>query len=117
MTHDQEIVEQLQRRLSDWNPDKPCGIHSSDRTCDYDEQGQLIGLHLCGLELVEVPSEIWSCSSLQKLSLIYNQLSTLPAEVGQLTSLQVFDLENNQLSTLPAAVGNLSSLQRLYLSD
>ncbi len=118
MAGDQDIVKQLQQRLSNWNPDKGCPVHSwQKQCCEYNEQGRLIKLHLCGLELAQVPSEVWQCSTLQELDLSNNQLSTLPAEVGNLSSLLYLYLDNNQLSILPAEVGNLTALQWLYLSN
>ena len=121
MARDQEIVKRLQQRLKHWHPNGPCPAHSpgfyEGRRCTYyDEQGRLVKLHLC-VWLVQIPSEVWQCLSLQELFLSHNQLRTLPAEVGQLSSLQTLDLSSNQLSMLPAEVGQLSSLQKLSLSN
>lgn len=93
MAQDQEIVKQLQQRLKNWDPNGQCTVHRTgpprDKCCTYyDEHGRLYGLHLCALDLVQVPSEVWQCSSLQRLDLSNNQLSTLPAEVGHPTSLR-----------------------------
>jgi internalin A len=118
MVRDQEMVKQLQRRLRDWDPEGRCKRgHSAKQCCEYGEQGRLITLHLCELELAQVPSEVWQFLALQRLYLSNNQLSTLPAEVGNLTALQRLDLGNNRLSTLPAEVGNLTALQRLELRN
>jgi Leucine-rich repeat (LRR) protein len=111
MARDQEIVIQLEQRLSDWNPDpghlrqwnpeQECENHPQ-HCCEYNEQGQLLVLHLCDLGwLSQIPSELWLFSSLQVLDLDMNQLSTLPAEVGNLTALQTLDLKNNPLQTPP----------------
>src|SRR5712692_8150152 len=118
MAYDQEIVKRLQRRLRNWNPDKPCKVHSyyGSKSCKYDEQGQLIELHLCELNLRQVPSGVGQFAALRELILSNNQLSTLPAEVGNLTSLQALHLNGNQLSTLPAEVGSLTSLLLLNLN-
>lgn len=115
MARDQEIVKQLQQRFADWKPDSPCPLHWKDQCCVNDESGRIIELHLCGLELMQTPREVWQCSSLQWLFLVNNQLSTFPAEVDNLSSLQWLYLSHNRLSTLPAEVGNLSSLQKLNL--
>ena len=118
MIRDQDRVKQLQRLLGNWDPDGICANVShikKPKRCEYDRQGRLINLHLCGLKLAQIPSEVWQFSSLQELDLFYNQLSTLPAEIGQLSSLQELHLHENQLSTLPAEIGQLSSLQRLDL--
>ena len=87
MIRDQDIVKQLQRRLRNWSLDGLCPIHASRNSwnqpcCEYDEQGRLIELHLCELELRHVPSDIWQCSSLESLYLSRNKLSTLPVEVS-----------------------------------
>src|SRR5579875_118167 len=118
MSRDQDIVKQLQQRLKDWGPNRECSYHflsigTGEHCCEYDEQGQLIALHLCGLELAQIPSEVWQLSSLLLLYLSNNHLSTLPAEVSKLLALQTLDLSYNRFSTLPAEVGNLSSLQML----
>jgi hypothetical protein len=87
MARDQEIVKQLQQRFADWKPDSPCAFHFDKQCCVYDESGRIIELHLCGLELTQTPWEVWQCSSLQRLCLTRNELSTLPAEIGNLSSL------------------------------
>jgi TIR domain-containing protein/Leucine Rich Repeat (LRR) protein len=118
MACDQGMVKQLQQRLKIWNPDRQCTTHSQHKQCcTYDEQGRLSILDLCGLELSQVPPEVWSFSSLRQLYLGYNQISTLPAEVGNLSSLRQLFLTSNQISSLPAEVGNLSSLQVLSLDS
>lgn len=79
MTRDQDMVKQLQRRLKNWDPDERCKVHYQCPQCKYDEQGRLIELHLCRLELAQVPLEVWQFLALQELYLCYNQLNTLPA--------------------------------------
>jgi hypothetical protein len=115
MTSDQEIVEQFQRHLRNWDPDGKCPSHDWGQNCTYDKQGHLIKLHLCGQDLTQIPSDVWQCSMLQDLYLENNQLSTLPAEVGKLSALQYLHLNSNQLSTLPVEIRNLTSLQNLEL--
>src|SRR5438552_2667070 len=121
MTRDQILIKQLQGHLMDWNPDEKSGHpensghHFNSQCCEYDKQGRPITLHLCGLELLQIPSEVWHLSALQVLCLSSNQLSSLPAELGQLTVLQYLDLSYNQLSSLPAELFQLTALQRLIL--
>jgi internalin A len=117
MASDQELMKQLQQRLRDWSPDRQCSYHMGKQCCTYDDQGQLIELHLCQLGLTQVPWEVWQCSTLQRLFLTDNQLSTLSVEVGKLTALQWLNLTDNQLSTLPVEVGKLIALQWLFLTD
>src|SRR5260370_1315838 len=116
MTHDQDLVRRLQLRFPKWDPAKDCRHFSHKQCCVYNKQGRLIELHLCCLLFTQIPPEVWQCSSLRKLYLSFNQLSTLPAEMGQLASLQVLDLSDNQFSTLPAVVCQLTALRKLYLN-
>jgi TIR domain/Leucine rich repeat len=117
MGHDQEVVKQLQRRLKNWNPNKRCKSHPADTCCEYTYEGRLWALHLCNVDLEELPSELWQISSLELLTLSYNQFSTLPAEIGQIASLKYLDVSHNRLNTLPAEFGNLSALTDLFLSN
>lgn len=121
MTSDQDIVRQLQRHLRTWNPNEICSVHSylndKPQRCKYDEQGRLTDLHLCGLDIVQIPSEIWLFSLLQKLWLSKNQINDLAREVGRLSSLILLSLDNNQLSNLPGEVGQLSVLSQLSLDN
>ncbi|MHB8599328.1 MAG: leucine-rich repeat domain-containing protein [Ktedonobacteraceae bacterium] len=64
-----------------------------------------------------LPAEMGNLTSLQRLYVAYNQLSSLPAQVGNLSSLQVLFLQNNNLSTLPVEIGKLTLLQELQLYD
>ena len=82
------------------------------------EIGQLTSLtrlHLSGNQLTSLPAEIWRLTSLRVLDLRANDLTILPAEIGQLTSLTRLDLDNNQLTSLPAEIGQLTSLTVLIL--
>ncbi|MHA1343611.1 MAG: leucine-rich repeat domain-containing protein, partial [Promethearchaeota archaeon] len=60
---------------------------------------------------------IGNLSSLKKLDLSYNELTTLPESIGNLKSLVELDLKLNHLMTLPESIDNLKSLAKLYLSD
>ncbi len=118
MTRDQKLVQQLQRRLPNFDPDWPCRMHPwVEKRCRYDQRGHLLELHLCELRLSQVPSQVWQFSALQALYLSYNELRTLPAEIGKLSALQILDLFYNDLSTLPAELGNLFALKELDLGD
>lgn len=84
----------------------------------------------------EVPSSIWSCSTLraltlcdtsiedlsddlvglrnlQHLYLVNNRLASLPASLGRLTALESLVCGNNRIEVLPASIGKLSRLERL----
>lgn len=103
MAEEYTLVQQLQRRVENWNPSEPGRWHSDPNVETkrgiFDAQRRLIELHLGGLEITQVSSEVGQFSALQRLYLGDNQLSTLPAEVGQLTSLQELHLMDNPLLT------------------
>ena len=82
------------------------------------EIGQLTSLtrlDLLGNQLTSVPAEIGQLASLRELSLGGNQLTSVPAEIGQLTSLKLLFLSGNQLTSVPAEIGQLTSLKELSL--
>ncbi|ACO67710.1 predicted protein [Micromonas commoda] len=72
------------------------------------ENGRVVELVLDGFGLSGgVPADINQLTSLQRLWLGYNELTSLPAEIGQLTSLQWLYLCGNQLTSVPAAIREL----------
>ena len=77
--------------------------------------GRVVELDLSLSLTAEVPAEIGQLTSLKKLYLGYNQLTSLPAKIGQLTSLVELYLDNNWLTSLPAEIGQLTSLKGLWL--
>ena len=80
------------------------------------ENGRVVKLVLQEFGLTgAVPAEIGQLSSLERLYLAANQLTSLPAEIGQLTSLTELYLQNNKLTSLPAEIGQLTSLRELNL--
>jgi len=54
-----------------------------------------------------LPAEIGQLTSLTRLYLSANQLTSVPAEIGQLTSLSELYLNDNKLMSLPAAIREL----------
>ena len=54
-------------------------------------------------------------TTVYKLSLSNNQLTSLPESIGNLTNLVQLDLSSNQLTSLPESIGNLTNLQTLIL--
>ena len=74
-------------------------------------------LWLQGNELTTLPESIENLSSLKELYLYSNQLTTLPESIGNLSSLNVLYLYKNELTTLPESIGNLKTLQTLWLQE
>ena len=83
---------------------------------DIGQLTSLTKLNLLGNQLTSVPAEIGQLTSLKLLFLFGNQLTSVPAEIGQLTSLKELSLYNNQLTSVPAEIGQLMSLVELSLS-
>ena len=80
------------------------------------ENGRVVKLKLEKFDLTgAVPADIGQLTSLTKLNLLGNQLTSVPAEIGQLTSLTGLDLRYNQLTSVPAEIGQLASLRKLSL--
>ena len=80
------------------------------------ENSRVVKLELEDFDLTgAVPAEIGQLTSMVKLSLTKNQLTSLPAEIGQLTSLRELALDNNRLTSVPAEIGQLTSLKWLHL--
>jgi len=75
----------------------------------------LSDLFLMKLKLKTLPPEISMLpSSLRKLNLCCNSLSSLPAELCLLTQLKGLYLGGNQLTTLPPEITKLQQLEELY---
>ena len=72
------------------------------------ENGRVVELELERFLVTgAVPAEIGQLTSLERLILEYNQLTSLPAEIGQLTSLTSLHLQGNKLTSVPAAIREL----------
>lgn len=114
---DHDILKRLQRSLrGKWNPDRECSVHTGSKRCEYVSRRRVIDLltfsrqigvykiHLCGLGLTQVPSEIWEFRHMNELFLERNQLSALPEELGKLRYLSTIHLDNNPLPTPPPEI-------------
>lgn len=73
-------------------------------------------LNLEGIELRELPRELWRLTALKVLYLSGNQICELPREVGWLAGLRELYLYNNLLEELPREIGKLTALKELDLS-
>ncbi len=74
-------------------------------------------LWLDGIQLTNVPSELWNVSSLRSLNLDNNSLTTIPPQIDNLTNLFYLSIHDNQLTTLPPEIGNLFNLERLWMQN
>ena len=83
------------------------------------EIGQLTSLKrlwLGGNQLTSVPKGIGLLTDLKGLWLGCNRLTSVPAWIGQLTSLRWLDLGFNQLTSVPKEIWQLTSLWKLNLN-
>ena len=72
-------------------------------------------LNLMGLELEELPPELWELTSLTQLYLGNNELTTLPESIGNLEALNYLTLNRNVLTKLPESITKLGVLTILDL--
>jgi internalin A len=72
-------------------------------------------LYLQRNQLSSLPLGLFTLSSLEYVNLSNNQLTRLPPEIAQLSNLHLLGIEYNQLTELPAEIGNLSNLDGLWL--
>ena len=83
-----------------------------------DASGRVVGLVLGRNELTgELPAELGSLSSLQRLELASNKLKgEIPPELGNLGNLEILLLGSNQLTgEIPMDLGDLSNLKTLVI--
>lgn len=80
--------------------------------------GMVTELYITTRALSVLPPEIAGLTSLERMSLHFNQLTVIPEEIGELTGLKYLDLSTNQqLTAVPAAIGHLTGLKELYISN
>ncbi len=70
-------------------------------------------LDLSGLDLTELPPELFELDDVRRLYLDNNQLTVISEKLGRLSDLQQLNLSNNLLTAIPDALGSLSNLQTL----
>ena len=111
------------RRNTNWLTDAPLGDWAGVSANRITSNDRVVGECVTVLSLGnnqlsgEMPAELGSLLSLERLSLNDNQLSgEIPSELGNLLNLQRLDLSDNQLSgEIPSELGNLLNLYRLEL--
>jgi Leucine-rich repeat (LRR) protein len=64
-------------------------------------------------ELCEIPSEVLTLSSLQKLDLSRNKLGSLPPAISSLVSLTHLNISRNNIRAIPSELGQLYQLLEL----
>ncbi|KAL0019397.1 hypothetical protein WJX77_007861 [Trebouxia sp. C0004] len=67
------------------------------------------------LLVTDLPSQLWSFTSLTVLNVAKNNLSSVPSEIGQLTSLIKLNLSSNDITVVSAGIGKLGKLLDLDL--
>jgi Leucine-rich repeat (LRR) protein len=65
----------------------------------------------------QLDPQLWTLTTLERLSLRKNKLAALPAEIAALNRLVWVDLGENQIAELNPALCQLPALTELYLND
>jgi len=76
-------------------------------------------LNLSGNKLTSIPTQIGSLIALKELKISGSDISkNIPKEIGNISKLEQLDLSNNQLTgSIPKEIGNISKLEQLDLSN
>src|ERR1044072_5459094 len=74
-------------------------------------------LSLTGLNLTELPPELFELSNLIRLQLNDNEITIIPDEFSVFTQLRILWFQNNKITEIPKAICQLFSLQELSLSS
>lgn len=91
---------------------------------------QSVRLDLAGLEVEDIPKEVWEFTWLVQLNLgsaaieengrkkyYRNKIREISADIGNLLNLRFLDISYNRLESLPESIGNLIELESLYLES
>eukprot|EP01126_Amoeba_proteus_P053087 TRINITY_DN6456_c0_g1_i9.p2 TRINITY_DN6456_c0_g1~~TRINITY_DN6456_c0_g1_i9.p2 ORF type:complete len:238 (-),score=57.44 TRINITY_DN6456_c0_g1_i9:53-766(-) len=77
-----------------------------------------ISVDLSGLDLEQIPEELYQLNVLHNLNLSANSLKSLPEDFFPFfPKLQSFQINSNQLKELPSSIGSLTRLQELWICD
>ncbi len=94
------------------------GIDKGVWTFEKDYSIRMLALRLVGLNLTEIPEELFSnLLNLKTLHFTSNLLTTIPENIYRLTDLSELILLNNKIKTLPEKIGLLCSLSKLELAN
>jgi len=77
----------------------------------------LPSLFLDGINLSEIPKELYNLEDIDNLDVSRNKLTKIPIEISQLTSLKSLHLDSNKFSEIPIQLFQLIHLTHLYLND
>ncbi|MCP4340347.1 MAG: TIR domain-containing protein [Desulfobulbaceae bacterium] len=94
------------------NKIKLCEIRELIQNVHNRKEHELI---LNGIELEEIPDEIFSITTLQSLKLENNHLKSIPNAIARLKNLTTLSLSKNVLVNLPVAICQLTQLRNLDL--
>jgi hypothetical protein len=118
MATDLEIIEELEKEIGK----KLRSVNFTDITWDsstgsyaVDNNGNIVGLNLCNLNLTSFPTSILKLTHLNKISLYKNQLSSIPQGIKNLKNLSYLALVSNRFTEFPVQIINLRKLENLWL--
>ncbi|KAI8521445.1 hypothetical protein Bbelb_011990 [Branchiostoma belcheri] len=80
------------------------------------EVSTLEKLNLCYNRLTSLPDDVYKMQKLKTMILYGNEIKELPPPVLRLSRLVMLNLDHNQLTTLPDDIGKLESLEYLLVS-
>lgn len=73
-------------------------------------------IHLSGLNLAEIPAEVFDFPYLEALYVDDNQIRTVSPKISQLKNLRIFNAARNKLKSIPKEILSLKSLEYLNLA-
>jgi internalin A len=73
-------------------------------------------LSLSGLDLDDIPDDVYSLVNLEELNLSRNNLQDIPSKILQLENLKTLNLYGNKLVEIPKSIYQINSLDSLVLS-
>jgi len=86
------------------------------RDCIKNKKRQL-DLSFCNPPLEKIPDSLLLCSHLEKLYLVFNQITELTPKIKNLSNLKELYLHYNQLEKIPSTISSLEKLEKLDLSN